>query len=83
MRPYYILLSALCLSYFLVSPVRMFALKFHGYGLHEPQNLLRYVFLLVSLAALVLFRIGAVPFIIMAYILVSLVRNIVMSLRRG
>ena len=82
-RPYYILLSALCLSYFLVSPVRMFALKFHGYGLHEPQNLLRYVFLLVSLAALVLFRIGAVPFIVMAYILVSLVRNIVMSLRRG
>ena len=81
-RPSYILLCALCISYFLVSPVRMFAFKFHGYGLREPQNLLRYLFLLLSLVALVIFRIKAIPFIILAYILVSLVRNIVMSLCR-
>ena len=59
----------------MISSVRMFALKFHGFGWRG--NELRYGFILVS-AALLLWLGGlAVPFVILLYIAISLVRSAV------
>lgn len=73
--PVWIIASALVFSWLLISPVRMFSLKFKGFAFRP--NALRYVFLLCSLAALGVFRIAAIPFIIAAYIAVSATRALV------
>ncbi len=74
-----VLIVALGMAILMLVGVRMFALKFHGFGWRG--NELRYGFILVS-AALLLWLGGlAVPFIILLYILISLVRSMVC--RRG
>ena len=78
-RPLYVLIVALGLSWLLISPVRMFALKFHSYAL--KGNELRYGFVLLAVLALVVWQIVAIPFIILAYILVSVVRDLVCRAR--
>ncbi|MDE5906174.1 MAG: phosphatidylserine synthase, partial [Alistipes sp.] len=70
-----ILLTALVLGALMVSPVRMFALKFHGFGWRG--NEIRYSFLLASLVLIVVLRLWAVPAIIALYVLMSLGRGIV------
>ncbi len=67
------LLALLC--FLLVCNIRMFSLKFHSWGLRE--NMLRYIFLAVSVALLALLQVAAVPVIILGYILVSTVRHFV------
>lgn len=74
-RPVYVVGIAVVLSYFLVCSTPMFALKFKHYGIRG--NELRYGFLLVCAAGLVFWQIAAVPFIIMLYILVSVVRRLI------
>lgn len=61
----------------LVCNVRMFSFKFHSWGWRE--NALRYVFFALSVAALCILKIAAVPFIIGGYVLVSTVRHFVTS----
>lgn len=68
-HPAGIIITAVCLSYLLISPVRMFALKFKSFGFRE--NALRYIFLGCSLVCLIMFRITAIPFIILGYIITS------------
>ncbi|MEG1623085.1 MAG: CDP-diacylglycerol--serine O-phosphatidyltransferase [Alistipes sp.] len=69
------------MSWLLIAPVRMFALKFHGFGWRG--NELRYGFMLLS--AVLVFVLGyfSIPVIIIAYILISTVRWIVTLNRRG
>lgn len=55
----------------MVSEVPMFALKFKDFGWRE--NKIRYIFLLLSAALLVLFGIASVPLIIFCYIILSLI----------
>ena len=58
----------------MISNVRMFALKFHGFG--WKGNGLRYTFILVSAVMAVVLRGYAVPLIIVLYILISLARGL-------
>lgn len=67
-----ILLTAAVLSWLMVSPVRMFALKFQGFG--WQGNRLRYVFILVCAALIFLLGAYSIPAIITLYVVVSLVR---------
>lgn len=68
-NPYFIIVLAVVMSFLLISPIRMFALKFHGFGI--KGNEIRYGFMALSLISLILFAIAAIPFIIVAYILLS------------
>ena len=70
-HPAVILAIALGLALLLISEIPMFALKFKHYGF--KGNEIRYVFLAVSLLALLIGGFGAVSGIILLYILVSLV----------
>lgn len=69
------LVVALGMAILMVAGVRMFALKFHGFGWRG--NEIRYGFLLLSLILLIVLGGVAVPLIILLYIVISLVRNAV------
>lgn len=63
---------AVVMAFLLISPMRMFALKFKGFG--WTGNEIRYVFILASVVIAVLFTRFAVPTIILLYIAISAVR---------
>lgn len=69
--PTIIIATALCFSYFLISPLRMFAFKFHDFTFRN--NALRFCFLGAAAIAVAVFRITAIPFIILAYLLISVI----------
>ena len=60
------------MAYMLISPVRMFALKFKGFG--WKGNEIRYSFIAVCILLIALFTRYAVPAIILLYMVVSAVR---------
>lgn len=70
-------LSALAalFSLLMVSEIRMFSLKFNSFRLKD--NALRYGFLLCSAVLVALWGVRAVPFVIVGYIVLSMVRNLV------
>ncbi|MBR2961710.1 MAG: CDP-diacylglycerol--serine O-phosphatidyltransferase [Alistipes sp.] len=68
----WIALISILMSALLVSPIRMFSFKFKSFGLRE--NLLRYLFLLVSIILIISIGIYSVPSIIVLYVVVSAVQ---------
>lgn len=68
-QPLYIILIAVAMSYFLVSHLRMFALKFKSFGWRG--NEVRYCFIGASAVGVAVFGIAAIPFIILGYLLTS------------
>jgi CDP-diacylglycerol---serine O-phosphatidyltransferase len=73
-NPILISISVLLFSYLLVSEIPLFALKFSSFG--WKKNALRYIFLIISLALIVLFKIPGFTGVIILYILLSVMRNI-------
>lgn len=67
-----ILLISLMGAYLLISPIKMFSLKFRGLSLKDNTNRLRYAFLLVSVIFLVVGGLGMAWSIIILYIFASL-----------
>ncbi|GGH45876.1 phosphatidylserine synthase [Mangrovimonas yunxiaonensis] len=57
-------------SYLLVSPIKLFALKFKTWGF--KPNAVRYIFIILSLVALLLFQFAAIPLIVLLYFMLSL-----------
>ncbi len=69
-NPWFAVGLAVVLCYLLVCNVPMFALKFKHYGFRG--NEVRYIFVITALLSLVIWHIVAIPFIIVAYVAVSL-----------
>lgn len=67
-----IAIIAVASSLLLISPIRMFALKFKGFGFKE--NRLRYLFLLLSVAIIICVPTYSILLIIVLYIVVSTLR---------
>ena len=74
------LISIVC-AVLLISPVRMFSLKFGGFG--WKGNEIRYIFLAMAVCTIFIFREYCVPAIIVLYIITSVVRNIVRSCKKA
>lgn len=68
-----IILLVPVMSWLMISEVRMFALKFQGFG--WKGNQIRYTFLILSLVLIAALRIYSIPAIVILYILISLVRQ--------
>ncbi len=66
--------TALLLALLLIAPLRMFSFKFTHFG--WQGNALRYLFLLVAIGLIAWARVGAVPLIILLYIIVSAIRSL-------
>ena len=69
-----LLLVAVIMAVLLISPIRMFALKFKGFG--WKGNELRYSFIALSVVLLVVLRLYAVPLVIVLYVVLSVGRNL-------
>ena len=67
-----VMVIAVVMASLLISPIRMFALKFKGFGWRG--NELRYSFILLSVAIIALFTRYAIPTIIIIYVALSFVR---------
>lgn len=70
-HPFVLIVATLSLSYLLVSEVPLIAMKFKSFGWKE--NRIRYIFLIISLILILLFYFVAIPFIIILYIVLSLI----------
>lgn len=64
-------------SLLLVCEIRMFSLKFKSYKI--SNNKLIYSFLLVSIALIILLQVSAIPFIILLYIVLSIIRHFILN----
>lgn len=73
-HPYYFCAIAVIMSLLLVSEIPLFALKFKNFG--WPDNKIRYIFLIIAAVLLILFQVTALPFIILLYILLSVIVNL-------
>lgn len=72
---YFIISLIIIFSLLLVSEIPLFALKFKNFG--WTDNKVRYIFLAISAALLIIFQLLAIPFIIILYILISVINNLV------
>jgi len=71
LKTWFLLILILLVCWLMVSGIRMFSMKFKHYGIKE--NALRYLFLVISILLIFIFRLpGLVP-IILLYILLSLI----------
>ncbi len=70
-----LIVAALVIGLLMISPVRMFSLKFRGFGWRG--NELRYSFLGAGVLVVAVLRWWAIPALVLLYILLSLVRWIV------
>ncbi len=62
---------AVVMSILMIAPIPMFSFKFKGYGWRE--NWLRYMFLILATAEIVLFGVYALPAAVVSYILISVI----------
>jgi CDP-diacylglycerol--serine O-phosphatidyltransferase len=74
-----LLAVAAIISWLLISPVRMFSLKFKSLGWRG--NELRYIFLASSAVLIVIFEIGGVSASVGLYVLLSTMRHVANMLR--
>jgi CDP-diacylglycerol--serine O-phosphatidyltransferase len=70
---YLFVFITIIMSYLLVAELPLFALKFKNFG--WADNKLRYIFLIIAMVLLILFQVIALPFIILLYILLSIINN--------
>ena len=75
LNPWFLISLAVITSFLLVSGLPLFALKFKNFSWGD--NKIRYIFLLLSLTMLILFRYVGIPFIIVLYIVISVINNII------
>jgi len=70
-NPRVLAVLAVFFSYLLISDFRLFSMKFKSMSWKENQH--RFIFLILSLILLLIFSISAVPMVILAYLLLSVV----------
>jgi CDP-diacylglycerol--serine O-phosphatidyltransferase len=74
LNPWFLIGITVIMSFLLVAELPLFALKFKHFK--WKGNEIRFIFLLISLAMLILFKFLAIPFIIFLYIVLSVINNI-------
>lgn len=70
----------LVFSLLLVLPVELFALKFKDFSWGSNQT--RFTFMALSVFLIIMLKAGALPFIILSYILISLVGNMLARMKK-
>jgi CDP-diacylglycerol--serine O-phosphatidyltransferase len=69
-------ISVIC-SFLLIAPLPLFALKFKNFSWKD--NSIRYIFLILSLVLLIIFKFLGIPLIIVSYIILSVINNLILS----
>lgn len=74
LKPYILIAIALIMSVLLVAEIPLLALKFKNFSWN--QNQWRYTLIILALILLVILKLQAVPFIVILYVILSLIQNI-------
>lgn len=64
-------------SFLLIVPIRLFALKFKNFSWQD--NAVRYIFILLSVVLLIIFKYAGIPLIIVLYIILSIINNLMIK----
>jgi CDP-diacylglycerol--serine O-phosphatidyltransferase len=72
-NPYFLVITSIVLSVFLIAEIPLFALKFRSFSWNGNRT--RYIFLMISVVLLILFRFTGIPLIILLYVLMSINSN--------
>jgi CDP-diacylglycerol--serine O-phosphatidyltransferase len=75
LHPYFLICLTIISSVALIAPFPLFALKFKNFS--WADNKVRYIFLMIAPALLVIFKFVGIPLIIILYIVLSVINNIV------
>jgi CDP-diacylglycerol---serine O-phosphatidyltransferase len=73
-NPYFLIAYTLIMSYLLISEIPLFALKFKSFKWADNQ--IKYIFLIVSILLLVIFKFVGIPLVILLYLILSVVNNL-------
>jgi len=76
----FLIAAIVILSFLLVSEIPMFSLKFKNFSIKD--NLIRYIFLGISLILLIFLWIKSIPIIIITYIFISVISAIIKKLKK-
>ncbi|TVZ54879.1 CDP-diacylglycerol--serine O-phosphatidyltransferase [Lutibacter sp. Hel_I_33_5] len=71
---YFLIVVVVVFSFLMNAELPLFSLKFKGFGIKE--NVVKYLFLVLSVVFLLLFKFIAIPLIILLYILISVITNL-------
>ncbi|MCX7549390.1 CDP-alcohol phosphatidyltransferase family protein [Xanthomarina sp. F2636L] len=71
LNPWFLIVLTFVSAYLMVSPIKLFALKFKDWSF--KNNAMRYIFIILCVVLLVVLQFAAIPLIILIYILLSLV----------
>lgn len=72
-KPFIVPILSLIFSFLLISNIPMFGLKFKSFGIQE--NLWKYILLILAVLMLVFLKWMALPFIVILYIILSIIKN--------
>ncbi len=70
---YFLVITSIVMSVFLVAEIPLFALKFRTFSWNGNRT--RYIFLMISVVLLILFRFTGIPLVILLYVLMSINSN--------
>ncbi|CAA0140616.1 CDP-diacylglycerol--serine O-phosphatidyltransferase [Tenacibaculum maritimum] len=76
-NPYFLIGMTVLLSYLMNAELPLFSLKFKDFSF--KKNAVKYLFLIIALILLALFKVVAVPMVILFYILLSILHNLTKS----
>lgn len=73
-NPYTLITAIIIGAFLMVSELPLFAMKFKNWRFND--NIIRYIFIFISLILIVLFQLSALPMIIVLYVIISLVYSL-------
>jgi CDP-diacylglycerol---serine O-phosphatidyltransferase len=73
-NPYFLIAVAVVMSFLLVAELPLIALKFKNFRFSD--NVYRFLVLIIGLICLIAFGLGGIPFVILSYILLSVVEGL-------
>ena len=76
-NPVFLCIAIVLTSLLMVSELKLIGLKFKSFGFKE--NVQRYLILIGSLILFVLFRFEALPFVVVLYLIISIIYNYLLS----
>ena len=79
-HPISICVTIIVMSLLLVSEIPLFSLKFKTFGI--KGNEIRYVFLLISLTFIIIFKVWALALIVFLYLVLSIIENFVLKTKK-
>ena len=73
LNPWFIIIFSILMGIMLIAPINMFSFKFKNFSWQD--NKVRFLFLVISVLLIFIFNCFAIPFIILTYIIISLISN--------